>query len=330
MGSEGFLQILRNGQIEIRSSSVAERNSSKRTPKHSEEGINSTALIKISSNETVTDDLAHQNPSLRCSQNLSKKIANLKDFICAPRQICVIGPGSGEELLVLKKIWPDAKIFFIDRLNMVKADILLTTEAKMLPIDLMSEECLRGPYFDLIFSHHCLEHFSDLELVFKNLKGLVSERSSMIHIIPLDLDENLPLTHTLKRFLTNPRSVTLFDGPLVDLGHCLKADTSIIKTISQYPGLERTSGYFFTEAGILKAFQNKKSVRFLRMLSITLLYNFFRFCFVLLALFYKAQRDITRHQAEVKALIKIPFKIRNFGRWAQNHWNRELIIVSRI
>jgi ubiquinone/menaquinone biosynthesis C-methylase UbiE len=124
-----------------------------------------------------------------------KKIRRIKDLIKkihipAGGIILDYGCGTGVFTSVLKDIFPHCSVYGCD----ISENAILKSKAKY-------PECyffLNNEYeslsfdrpFDLIFSHHVLEHIDDLEIVFNFFEKVLKKEGQMFHILPCGNDHS--------------------------------------------------------------------------------------------------------------------------------------------
>jgi len=104
-----------------------------------------------------------------------------------------------------------------------------------------------APRFDLIFSHHVLEHVEDLDQTFSGLNRLLLPGGHMVHILPCGNPGSLE--HTVCGWRNGGIDAAsgrfFFEEP----GHLRRADTATFLRLAHAGGLrlvgERYSGHFF-------------------------------------------------------------------------------------
>ena len=80
--------------------------------------------------------------------------------------------------------------------------------------------------FDMIFSNHTLEHFSDPDAIISRLRGLLRPGGWLVSGLPLDGDQDDVFRPHLERWVANPERTRWTDASWLDPGHPWKTNAA--------------------------------------------------------------------------------------------------------
>lgn len=116
-----------------------------------------------------------------------KKVARVLEFVeavVAGRRLRLLdyGCGTGEFAGAIRERFPELEVWGCD----LSPEALGRARQKHPGIEFRTTEQLRsgGTRFDLVFSHHVIEHVFDLEETLDELRELVAPGGEMLHILP--------------------------------------------------------------------------------------------------------------------------------------------------
>lgn len=122
-------------------------------------------------------------------QRVFNYLTDLKGKIGIPDKILDFGGGTGVFSEVISRVFPSATIYICD-LSAEALQIAVTRNPKLKAYTL-SELEKETAKFDLIFSHHVLEHVDDLNATLNLIKSVLNLKGSMVHILPCGNKESL-------------------------------------------------------------------------------------------------------------------------------------------
>lgn len=122
-------------------------------------------------------------------QRVFNYLTSLKDKIGNPDKILDFGSGTGVFSEVISRVFPSATIYICD-LSAEALQIAVSRNPKLKAYTLNELE-KETAKFDLIFSHHVLEHVDDLNATLTLLKSVLNQKGSMVHILPCGNKESL-------------------------------------------------------------------------------------------------------------------------------------------
>jgi 2-polyprenyl-3-methyl-5-hydroxy-6-metoxy-1,4-benzoquinol methylase len=331
IGTVGYRELLRSKTLEVLKLSKSQTNDSqsieiyiKAYPKNLEEKIvELLSSKKTSMSEQLTRNL------LDTASHFQWKIDALRQYSRKPKRICSVGPGQGYELVYLRLAFPFSEIYYIDHVDQVDETIKTLVSANRIGIDLMEDNKSHYLSFDMIFSNHCLEHFCDPISVLKRMLNLAKNEGIVATAIPTDLDSRLPLSSTLLKLINNPELVTLFDGPLLDIGHSLKLDETFLDILRGIEGFFNTIEYKNNNQGSKKVHPLVYVSALIRRWQVKVQYSLYRGFYLLMLVISRMMHPNDSHTLnERRALSTLPWSIRNYGRENQNKFNQEKFFIT--
>jgi len=142
-----------------------------------------------------------------------------------PTSILSFGAVGGDELVALRAFFPVAIIDAIDWSDCVKPGILASANIKFAKRNLVEalSECRQ---YDLIFSNHTLEHFSDPDAVVAGLRRWLRHGGVLVSGLPLDGTFDDHYCAKLALWAADSARVDMFDMGWLDPGHAWKTNAA--------------------------------------------------------------------------------------------------------
>lgn len=159
------------------------------------------------------------------------------------------GCGNGVFTAVLKDALPDWEIFGCDI-----SEVGLNNAKKLLPeckFFINADPAFAGATFDLVFSHHVLEHVFDIEQLAQEIAGRCAPRSAMLHILPCGNRNSFEwrLCHLRRDGIDPQQSGRFF---FEDPGHIRRLDTDRAAALFKEFGFTLSRGLYANQrAGVI-------------------------------------------------------------------------------
>lgn len=150
-----------------------------------------------------------------------------------PDKVLSFGCGDGHELIVLRAMFPMAKIEALDWTAKVSARLLSAANVSFRKADLIGT--LDEPErYDLIFSNHSVEHFYDPDTLLRKLRARLSSNGVLVCSMPLDGSADDIFRRSLARWAATPSTVGHLDATWIDPGHPWKANApDVVDTLKR-------------------------------------------------------------------------------------------------
>ena len=142
-----------------------------------------------------------------------------------PDRILSFGCGEGDELLMLRTLFPTAQIKAIDWSAKVSSKLLAATQVSFQKLNLITALSSEERY-DLIFSNHTLEHFYDPDEILGKLRAMLTPGGALVCAMPLDGSPDDVFRGPLSRWAAAPARIRPLDAPWLDAGHPWKANAA--------------------------------------------------------------------------------------------------------
>jgi SAM-dependent methyltransferase len=142
-----------------------------------------------------------------------------------PDKVLSFGCGDGHELIMLRAMFPMARIEALDWTAKVSATLLSAADVSFRKADLIGT--LDEPErYDLIFSNHTVEHFYEPDRLLRKLRARLSANGVLVCSMPLDGCPDDTFRRSLALWAATPSAVGHLDAAWIDPGHPWKANAS--------------------------------------------------------------------------------------------------------
>jgi SAM-dependent methyltransferase len=137
------------------------------------------------------------------------------------KKMLVLGVGGGLELVLLRALWPNAEIHALDWASSCDRSILSSTDTSLIVGNVFEELHRLQHEYDIIFSHHFIEHlYKPLDLL-SRLNSLLLPYGHLVSGLPLLL-ESSAYRDMVRDMIYANKEIHLLDLSFLDIGHPLK------------------------------------------------------------------------------------------------------------